>query len=312
MRAFMFPGQGSQHVGMGAELAKNSQAARAVFDEVDNDLNQNLSKLMFEGPIEELTLTENAQPAIMAVSLAIMRALESKGVFLKDAASYVAGHSLGEYSALCAAGAISLSDTARLLKQRGQSMQKAVPVGEGAMAALLGLDFETAAEVAKEAAQGQVCTPANDNAPGQVVVSGNREAVERAIVIAKEKGAKRGILLPVSAPFHCPLMAPAAEEMALALDNVDIFEPAVPVVSNVTALPVSDPQEIRNLLIAQVTGVVRWRESVENLSNMGVILGVECGAGKVLSGLARRIAPEMETLSLQTLEDIDHYLSHFH
>ena len=191
-------------------------------------------------------------------------------------------------------------------------MQRAVPVGEGAMAALLGLDFETAAEVAKEAAEDQVCTPANDNAPGQVVVSGNREAVERAIVIAKEKGAKRGLLLPVSAPFHCSLMAPAADEMAQALDNVDIYEPSVPVVSNVTALPVSDPQEIRNLLVAQVTGVVRWRESVVNLVNMGVIVGVECGAGKVLSGLARRIAPEMETLSLQTLEDIEHYMSHFH
>lgn len=312
MRAFMFPGQGSQHVGMGADLAENSPAAKAVFDEVDNDLGQNLSKLMFEGPIEELTLTENAQPAIMAVSVAIIRVLESKGVFLKDAASYVAGHSLGEYSALCAAGAITLSDAAKLLKQRGQSMQRAVPVGEGAMAALLGLDFETAAEVAKEAAEDQVCTPANDNAPGQVVVSGNREAVERAIVIAKEKGAKRGLLLPVSAPFHCSLMAPAADEMAQALDNVDIYEPSVPVVSNVTALPVSDPQEIRNLLVAQVTGVVRWRESVVNLVNMGVIVGVECGAGKVLSGLARRIAPEMETLSLQTLEDIEHYMSHFH
>jgi len=312
MRAFMFPGQGSQHVGMGADLAQNSRVAKAVFDEVDNDLNQNLSKLMFEGPIEELTLTENAQPAIMAVSVAILRVLESKGIFLKDVASYVAGHSLGEYSALCTAGAITLSDAARLLKQRGQSMQKAVPVGEGAMAALLGLDFETAAEVAKEASQGQVCTPANDNAPGQVVVSGNREAVERAIVIAKEKGAKRGIMLPVSAPFHCSLMAPAAEEMAQALDNIDIFEPSLPVISNVTALPVSDPQEIRDLLVSQVTGLVRWRESVMKLSSLGVIVGIECGAGKVLSGLAKRIAPEMETLSLQNLEDIDHYMRHFH
>lgn len=312
MRAFMFPGQGSQHVGMGSDLAQNSPAAKAVFDEVDSELDQHLSKLMFEGPIAGLTLTENAQPAIMAVSVAIIRALEAKGVFLKDAASFVAGHSLGEYSALCAAGSITLADTAKLLKQRGQSMQKAVPVGEGAMAALLGLNFETASEVAAEAAQGQICSPANDNAPGQVVVSGHREAIERAIEIAKEKGAKRGIMLPVSAPFHCPLMAPAAEEMGLALDNVDIIEPVVPVVANVTAMPVSDPQEIRNLLIAQVTGVVRWRESVENLSKMGVIMAVECGAGKTLCGLAKRIAPDMETLSLQTMEDIEHYLSHFH
>lgn len=312
MRAFMFPGQGSQHVGMGSDLAQNSAAAKAVFDEVDSELDQHLSKLMFEGPIAGLTLTENAQPAIMAVSLAIIRALESKGVFLKDAVSYVAGHSLGEYSALCAAGSITLADAAKLLKQRGQSMQKAVPVGEGAMAALLGLDFETASEVAALAAQGQVCSPANDNAPGQVVVSGHREAVERAIEIAKEKGAKRGIMLPVSAPFHCPLMAPAEEEMGRALDNVDIIEPVVPVVANVTAMPVSDPQEIRNLLIAQVTGVVRWRESVENLSKMGVIMAVECGAGKTLCGLAKRIVPDMETLSLQTMEDIENYMSHFH
>lgn len=312
MRAFMFPGQGSQHVGMGADLAKNSPAAKAVFDEVDNDLSQNLSKLMFEGPIEELTLTENSQPAIMAVSLAVVRTLEAKGVLLEDAVSYVAGHSLGEYSALCAAGAFTLSDAANLLKKRGQAMQKAVPVGEGAMAALLGLDFEAAAEVASEAAEGQVCTPANDNAPGQVVISGHREAVERGIEIAKTKGAKRGLLLPVSAPFHCPLMAPAAEHMALALANVDIFDPAVPVISNVTAMPVTDPVEIQSLLVAQVTGVVRWRESVMNMANLGVIMGIECGAGKVLSGLAKRIAPEMETLSLQTIEDIDHYLSHFH
>ncbi len=312
MRAFMFPGQGSQHIGMGAELAKNSPAAKAVFDEVDSVLDQNLSKLMFEGPIEELTLTENSQPALMAVSVAIIRTLESRGILLEDVASYVAGHSLGEYSALCATGALTLKDAADLLKKRGQAMQKAVPVGVGAMAALLGLDFETVAEVALEAAQDQICTPANDNAPGQVVISGHREAVERGIEIAKAKGAKRGILLPVSAPFHCSLMAPAADHMAIALDSVDIFEPKVPVISNVTAMPVSDPGEIKNLLISQVTGVVRWRESVINMASMGVLMGVECGAGKVLSGLARRIAPVMETLSLQTMEDIEHYLSHFH
>lgn len=312
MRAFLFPGQGSQFVGMGQDINEKSPAARAVFEEVDDVLGQNLSKIIFEGPEETLRLTENSQPALMAVSVALVRVLESHGVFLKDVASFVAGHSLGEYSALCAANAITISDAAKLLKRRGTEMQKAVPVGHGAMAALLGLDFATASEVAAEAAQGQVCTPANDNAPGQVVVSGNKAAVERAIKIAKVRGAKRGILLPVSAPFHCRLMEPAAVEMAFALDGVDIVAPDVPVISNVTASPVSDPAEIRLLLVQQITGVVRWRESVSRLADLGVMMVVECGPGKVLTGLAKRINPALEVLNLQNIADIDHYLKHFH
>jgi len=293
---------------MGKDLAEAFPAAQAVFEEVNDVLGRNLSKLMFEGPIEELTLTENSQPALMAVSIAIIRALEAKGYMLPDLADYVAGHSLGEYSALTAVGTLTLSDAAMLLRKRGQAMQRAVPVGVGAMAALLGLDFEVALEVANEAAQGQVCTPANDNAPGQVVISGHKEAVERAIQIAKEKGARRGLLLPVSAPFHCPLMEPAAEEMGKVLADVDMFEPALPVISNVTACPVTDVEEIRHLLVQQITGAVRWRESVLRLSEIGVIQVVECGAGKVLTGLAKRIDPSLGATNIETPNDIDYFI----
>lgn len=309
MRAFVFPGQGSQAVGMGKALRDASQTARDVFGEVDEALQQNLSRLMFEGPLDELTLTENAQPAIMAVSLAVVRVLEKDaGVSLADKAAYVAGHSLGEYSALAAAGALELSQTAKLLKLRGQSMQAAVPVGEGAMAALLGLDLPEAQAVAEEAAQGEVCTAANDNAPGQVVVSGHKAAVERAIEIAKGKGAKRALLLPVSAPFHCPLMQPAADRMAEALAGAAIMAPFVPVVANVTAAPVSSPDEIRQLLVEQVTGAVRWRESVEEMVKLGVTTFVECGAGKVLSGLVKRINRDATTISIETPDDVEAFL----
>ncbi len=304
-RAFIFPGQGSQFSGMGKALAEAEPAARAVFDEVDETLGESLSALMFEGPEDDLRLTRNAQPALMAVSMALMRVLEDRGLVLADTASYVAGHSLGEYSALAAAGAISLTDTARLLRRRGEAMQRAVPVGEGAMAAILGLDFDAVREVAEEAAEDQVCTPANDNAPGQVVVSGHTAAVERAIEIAKGKGAKRGMLLPVSAPFHCLLMQPAADEMAEALAEVTISAPVVPLVANVTAEPVSDPNEIREFLVRQVTGAVRWRESVDNMAGLGVSSLVEVGAGKVLRGLARRIDRSLESVSLQEAEEID-------
>lgn len=313
MRAFLFPGQGSQQVGMGQELAKAYPAARAVFDEVDDTLKQPLSKIMFEGPQGRLTLTENAQPALMAVSIAVVRALEAKGFPLTEIAEYVAGHSLGEYSALAAAGALSLSDAAKLLKRRGLAMQRAVPEGRGAMAALLGLDLAAAREVAQEASGGgKVCAVANDNAPGQVVVSGHTKAVEQAIEIAKKKGAKRAVLLPVSAPFHCPLMAPAAEEMARALEGVDIYPPKIPVIANVTAGPVSDPVFIRGLLTQQVTGMVRWRESVERLSSLGVFQVVECGAGKVLSGLARRIDSSLDVQNIGTPGEIDAFLKHIH
>ena len=287
-RAFVFPGQGSQAVGMGRALADAFPAARAVFGEVDEALGESLSTLIWEGPEDRLQLTENAQPALMATSLAAMRALESLGVTMAHAA-YVAGHSLGEYSALCAAGTFSVADTARLLRLRGRVMQSAVPVGAGAMAALLGLDVEAARTVADEAAQGQVCEAANDNAPGQVVVSGDRAAVERAVKIAGEKGAKRAILLPVSAPFHCALMAPAAVAMAEALAAVEMKAPAVPVVSNVKAEGVSEPAEIRDLLVRQVTGAVRWREGALWMAAQGVDTLIEAGAGKVLTGLARRI-----------------------
>ncbi|MEX6723522.1 ACP S-malonyltransferase [Parapedomonas caeni] len=305
-RAFVFPGQGSQAVGMGKALHDASGTAREVFQEVDDALGFALSRLMFEGPAETLTLTENAQPAIMAVSVAVVRVLEiDGGIRLADKADYVAGHSLGEYSALCAAGSLQLADTARLLKLRGQAMQAAVPVGEGAMAALLGLDLADARAVAAAAAQGDVCACANDNAPGQVVVSGARAAVERAIELAKEKGAKRSILLPVSAPFHCPLMQPAADKMAEALATAAIRAPFVPVIANVTAGPVTAPDDIRRLLVEQVTGMVRWRESVEAMVALGVDSFVECGAGKVLAGLIKRINRDATTLNAETLDDIE-------
>jgi [acyl-carrier-protein] S-malonyltransferase len=286
--AFIFPGQGSQAVGMGAELAKSYPAARAVFDEVDAALGQNLSKLMWEGPESELTLTENAQPALMAVSLAAMRVLGEKGPKLKDRAAYVAGHSLGEYSALAAAGSLSLVDTARLLKTRGHAMQEAVPVGEGAMAALLGADLSQAQELAKAAAEGAVCEAANDNAPGQVVISGARAAIERAVSLAPKFGARRAVLLPVSAPFHCALMQPAAEAMGKALQTVEIKVPAVPLIANVLAQPISDPEAIRARLVEQVTGMVRWRETMLYLKASGVDTVYEVGAGRVLTGIARR------------------------
>lgn len=308
-RAFTFPGQGSQAVGMGRELAEAFASAREVFEEVNEALGQDLSKLMWEGPQEDLTLTENAQPAIMAVSLAIVRTLEREGGFsLADKAAFVAGHSLGEYSALAAAGSLTIADTARLLKRRGLAMQRAVPVGQGAMAALLGLEFEAAAEVAKEAAQGDVCTAANDNGGGQVVISGTKAAVERAIEIAKTKGAKRSMLLPVSAPFHCSLMKPAAEEMAEALSQVDLKTPAIPLVANVTASRVADPATIRELLVEQVTGMVRWRESVLYMEAQGVTSFVEVGAGKALTGMVKRIAKEAETLSIGTAADVEAFI----
>ncbi|MDK9696743.1 MAG: ACP S-malonyltransferase [Siculibacillus sp.] len=303
--AFTFPGQGSQAVGMGKALADAYPTAARVFAEVDEALGQNLSKLMWEGPEAELTLTENAQPALMAVSLAAMRVLEEKGVSLKRDAAFVAGHSLGEYSALAAANAFSIADAARLLKIRGRAMQAAVPVGEGAMAALLGLDFATAAEVAAEAAQGQVCQAANDNADGQVVVSGSKAAVERAVEIAKGRGAKRAMLLNVSAPFHCALMRPAADAMAEALAQVEIARPVVPVVSNVLVRAISDPDEIRRRLVEQVTGTVRWRESVRYLADHGVSRLYEIGSGKVLTGLVKRIVDGVEGVAVNTPEDIE-------
>lgn len=304
-RAFVFPGQGSQAVGMGKALAEASAAAREVFEEVDEALGQRLSRLMFEGPEDELTLTENAQPAIMAASIAALRVLEREGgLRLADKADYVAGHSLGEYSALCAAGALSLSQTAKLLKLRGKAMQAAVPVGQGAMAALLGLDLEAAQAAAAEAAQGEVCSAANDNAPGQVVISGHKAAVERAIEIAKGKGAKRAILLPVSAPFHCALMAPAAEAMEKALADVDLKAPFVPLVANVTAAAVASPDDIRRLLVEQVTGMVRWRESVSAMVGLGVTGFVECG-GKVLGPMIKRIEPDASATSLVAMADIE-------
>lgn len=308
-RAFVFPGQGSQAVGMGKDLGEAHAVARAVYQEVDDALGQNLSGLMFEGPSDDLTLTENAQPALMAVSMAVIRVLESQGFDLKAAGQFVAGHSLGEYSALCAAGALSIGDTARLLKVRGRAMQKAVPVGEGAMAALLGLDLEQAQEIAAAAAQGEVCQAANDNAPGQVVVSGAKAAVERAIALAAEKGAKRSVLLPVSAPFHCTLMQPAADAMAEALAGVTINAPVIPLVANVTASAVTAPEEIRRLLVEQVTGAVRWRESVLYMKAQGVTTLVECGAGKVLSGLAKRIDKEVAGVAINAPADLDAFLA---
>ncbi len=302
-RAFVFPGQGAQTIGMGRALAEAYPAARAVFEEVDAALGQSLSGLIWEGDIAELTLTANAQPALMATSIAALRALEAEGFGVPDAA-FVAGHSLGEYSALCAAGSLSVADAARLLRIRGAAMQAAVPVGVGAMAALLGLDFAAAAEVAAEAAQGEVCQAANDNDPAQVVVSGHKGAVERAVEIAKAKGAKRAVMLPVSAPFHCALMQPAAEAMAEALAGVEIRAPLVPVVANVRAEAVSEPEVIRALLVAQVTGSVRWRESVSWMVGQGVSEFWEIGAGKALSGMIKRIAKETVQKAVGTPEDI--------
>ncbi|MDX5403000.1 MAG: ACP S-malonyltransferase [Rhodobacterales bacterium] len=302
-RAFVFPGQGAQTIGMGRDLAQNYPAAQAVFDEVDAALGEKLSALIWEGDQDALTLTQNAQPALMATSIAALRALEAEGVGIADAA-FVAGHSLGEYSALAAAGALSVADAARLLRTRGRAMQEAVPVGVGAMAALLGLDFAAARAVAEEAAQGQVCQAANDNDPAQVVVSGHKEAVERAVEIAKLKGAKRAVILPVSAPFHCALMQPAAEVMREALADVTLNTPAVPLVANVRAAAVTDPTEIRALLIEQVTGSVRWRESVLWMGDQGVTEVWEIGAGKALSGMIRRIVREMECRAVGTAEDV--------
>lgn len=308
--AFTFPGQGSQAVGMGKDLAAAYPEARAVFQEVDEALGQRLSAIMFEGPDDILRLTENAQPALMAVSMAVVRVLEAKGIRLADHAAFVAGHSLGEYSALCAAGTFSITDTARLLKTRGQAMQKAVPVGHGAMAALLGLDLDTAREVASEAAQGDVCDVANDNAPGQVVISGATSAVERAVEIAKGKGAKRALLLPVSAPFHCSLMQPAADAMQAALAEVAMNAPVVPLVANVLAAPISVPAEIRQRLVEQVTGVVRWTESVTWLTGAGGVTNLaELGTGKVLTGLAKRINADAVGNAVGTPADIDAFVA---
>ncbi|MBI4273484.1 MAG: ACP S-malonyltransferase [Rhizobiales bacterium] len=303
--AFIFPGQGSQAVGMGKAMAQAFAPARAVFDEVDAALGQKLSAIMWEGPAETLTLTENAQPALMAASLAVMRVLEAEaGVDLKRDAKFVAGHSLGEYSALAAAGALTIADTARLVRTRGRAMQKAVPVGTGAMAALLGLEFDIAAAVALEAAQGQVCQAANDNGGGQVVISGNKAAVERAVEIAKTKGAKRAMLLPVSAPFHCALMQPAADVMAEALSKVTVSAPIVPVVANVVAKPISDPKDIVRNLVAQVTGTVRWRECVSYMAGQGVMKFYEVGSGKVLTGLVKRIADGATGQAIGTPDDV--------
>lgn len=295
---------------MGRELAESFATARLVFEEVDDALEQRLSRLMFEGPESDLILTENAQPALMAVSLAVVRVIEADGGKpLSEVADYVAGHSLGEYSALAAAGSLEIADAARLLKQRGLAMQKAVPVGEGAMAAILGLDLEPVREIAEEAATGdEICVPANDNAPGQVVVSGHRLAVERAVALAAERGGKRSVMLPVSAPFHCPLMAPAADVMAEALAAVTLAPPQVPLVANVTAQPVQQPEALRRQLVEQVTGLVRWRESVETMRDAGVEQFVECGAGKVLTGLTRRIDRSLAGTALGAPAEIEAFL----
>ncbi len=312
MRAFIFPGQGSQAVGMGKALSDASPVAREVFQEVDDALGQKLFKLMSEGPEDQLTLTENAQPAIMANAIATLRVLEKEGgVTLAAKADSVAGHSLGEYSALCAAGAFDLATTARLLKTRGQAMQAAVPVGVGAMAALLGADIDTAQKLADAAAEGEVCTVANDNDPSQVVISGHKGAVERAVALVKDYGIKRGVLLPVSAPFHCPLMQPAADAMAEALGANPPAAPLVPVVANVTASPVSDADTIRDLLVQQVTGRVRWRESVASMEDIGVQQFVEFG-GKVLGPMVKRSASgEVETVSVISMDDIEALLKGF-
>jgi [acyl-carrier-protein] S-malonyltransferase len=308
--AFVFPGQGSQTVGMGKALAENFPLARRVFEEIDDALSEKLSTTIWEGPADTLTLTENTQPALMAVSLAVLRVLQAEaGLDLKGDAAFVAGHSLGEYSALAAAGTFSLADTARLLRTRGRAMQKAVPVGTGAMAALIGLELEQVAAVAAEAAQGQICQAANDNGGGQVVVSGDKAAVERAVEIAKAKGAKRAIMLTVSAPFHCALMRPAADVMAQALAAVSVNQPAVPVVANVLAQPVTEPAEIVRLLVEQVTGTVRWRECVSFMAGEGVTTFYELGAGKVLSGLVKRIADGANGVAVGAPADVDAFIA---
>ncbi len=303
--AFTFPGQGSQAVGMGKALADAYPEARAVFDEVDEALGERLSSIIWDGPAETLTLTANAQPALMAVSLAAARVLAARGVTIAGSVAYVAGHSLGEYSALAAADSLSVADAARLLRIRGRAMQEAAAVGAGAMAALIGLDLDTVNDVAAEAADGEICSAANDNGGGQVVVSGNKAAVERAIEIAKARGARRAVLLPVSAPFHCALMAPAAKVMEEALAGASLRAPVVPLVANVTAAPVSDPEAIRRNLVTQVTAMVRWRELIGWLAGNGIDRFVEVGAGKVLSGLARRIADGAETIAAGTPEEIE-------
>lgn len=306
--AFIFPGQGSQAVGMGKTLADAFPAAKAVFAEVDEALSQKLSAIMWEGPADELTLTANAQPALMAVSLAVIRVLEAEaGLSLARDAAFVAGHSLGEYSALAAAGSFSIADAARLLRIRGDAMQKAVPAGEGAMAALLGVELDQAREIARDAAEGEVCEAANDNGGGQVVLSGSRAAIERAIALAGQRGVKRALPLPVSAPFHCALMQPAAEAMRDALAQVKLAAPVVPVMANVGAAPLSDPDAIRDSLIAQVTGTVRWRECVQAMADAGVNRFVEVGSGKVLAGLVKRIAAGASAVSLGTADDIRNY-----
>lgn len=306
VRAVVFPGQGSQAVGMGKRLAEASATAREVFEEVDDALGENLSKLMFEGPQEELTLTANAQPALMAVSVALVRTMEKEGgKRLADGGNYVAGHSLGEYSALTAAGSLQLGDAARLLRRRGQAMQAAVPVGEGAMAALLGMDIPDVTELVKEAGSTGVCAIGNDNAPGQVVVSGATAAVERAVELAKERGVRKAVMLDVSAPFHCPLLQPAADAMQEALAEIDLDEPVVPLIANVTAAPVTDPEEIRRLLVEQVTATVRWRECVLKMGELGVETLVEMGEGKVLSGMIRRINRDMKGVPVQGPDDLE-------
>lgn len=305
-RAFIFPGQGSQSIGMGKELADTYTTARETFEEINDALGQNLTKIMWEGPESDINLTENTQPALMAVSMAVMNVLsKDAGLVLPQVASFVAGHSLGEYAALTAAGAFTLSDTARLLKLRGQSMQQAVPVGVGAMAAILGLDFEQVKDIAAQASAAEICEAANDNAPGQVVISGHKGAVEAAIALATAAGAKRALALPVSAPFHCALMQPAADAMRTALDKTDIRPPLVPVVANITASAVTDPAQIRDLLVAQVTGRVRWRESVTWMKEQGVTEMIEIGAGKVLAGLVKRIEGDVAGSSVGTPAQID-------